>query len=212
VARRSVHRVIQWNTGNVGYYSLRHIVAHPDLELVGVHAHNPEMVSKDAAALCGLSKKAGITATNDADALLALDEIAESFERGYAEQAFDPPMMHVPKNTFAAVRFSLEGKVNGKPIVVTEHVNRLRQDIAPDWPSPPGDRPGGHRCIVRGNPSVQLECFLEGEDGDHNTGGVQATALRVINTIPAVCEHAPGPVTTFDLPYTPSRNLKPGSR
>ena len=64
-----------------------------------------------------------------------------------------------------------------------------------------------HRCIVSGNPSVQLECFVTGEDGDHNTGGVQATAMRVINAIPAVCAHAPGLVDTFDLPYTPSRNL-----
>jgi 4-hydroxy-tetrahydrodipicolinate reductase len=60
---------------------------------------------------------------------------------------------------------------------------------------------------VSGNPSVQLECFVTGEDGDHNTGGVQATAMRVINAIPAVCAHEPGVIDTFDLPYTPSRNL-----
>jgi len=359
MGHRKLHRVIQWSTGNVGYYSLRHIVGHPDLELVGVHAHSPAKVGKDAAALCGLSDDTGITATNDVDALLGLDadavvytvngetrahevipemarilasgknmvstamiflvypqfadasmheplekacqeggttlyvngvdpgfsgdvlpitalqlsdqveeirvqelfdystyedpeftgvsfgfgrpedympplaipgllragwggmvqliadelgieldEISESFERHYTEEAFDTPMMHVPAGTCAAVRFLLEGRVNGKPVVVTEHVNRLRRDIAPNWPSPPGDRAGVHRCIVKGSPSVQLECFLEGEDGDHNTGGVQATALRVINAIPAVCEHAPGLVTTFDLPYTPSRNLK----
>jgi hypothetical protein len=39
------------------------------------------------------------------------------------------------------------------------------------------------------------------------TGGVQATALRVINAIRAVCEHAPGIVSTLDLPYTPTRNI-----
>jgi 4-hydroxy-tetrahydrodipicolinate reductase len=55
---------------------------------------------------------------------------------------------------------------------------------------------------------VQLECFVNGEDGDHNTGGVQASAMRVINAIPAVCEHAPGLLSTLDLPYTPTRNLK----
>jgi hypothetical protein len=359
VGHHSVHRVIQWSTGNVGYHSLRHIIRHLDLELVGVHAHSPDKIGKDAATLCGLSEHTGIVATNDADALLALDadvvvyttngetrahevipelerilssgknvastsmiflvypqhaaawmreplekacqaggttlyvngidpgfsgdvlpmtalqladqideirvqelfdystyedpeftgvafgfgrpsdytppmaipgilraawggmvqliadelgivldEIYEGYERHYAEESFDTPMMHVPKDTCAAVRFLLEGRVDGRPVVVTEHVNRLRQDMAPDWPSPPGDRPGVHRCIVTGNPSVQLECFLEGEDGDHNTGGVQATALRVLNAIPAICDHAAGLVTTFDLPYTPSRNLK----
>ena len=29
------HRVIQWGTGNVGFHSLRHLIRHPDLELVG---------------------------------------------------------------------------------------------------------------------------------------------------------------------------------
>ena len=356
--QHKVRRVIQWGTGNVGFHSLRHIIRHPDLELVGVHAHSPSKIGKDAAALCGLSEDTGVLATNDADSLLALDadvvaytvkgetrpqevipelerilaagknvvstsmifliypkhadasmreplekackkgnstfyvngidpgfsgdvlpltalqltdqveeirvqelcdystyedpeftgvsfgfgrpadytpimslpgilrgawggmvqliadelgveldEIHESYERRYAEAAFDTPMMHVPEKTCAAVRFVLEGRVDGRPIVVTEHVNRLHRDIAPDWPSPPDGRPGVHRCIIKGNPAVQLECFVVGEDGDHNTGGVQATALRVLNAIPAVCDHSPGLISTLDLPYTPSRNL-----
>jgi 4-hydroxy-tetrahydrodipicolinate reductase len=52
------------------------------------------------------------------------------------------------------------------------------------------------------------ECFLTGEDGDHNTGGVQATAMRVINAIPALCEHAPGLISTLDLPCTPSTHVR----
>ena len=139
---------------------------------------------------------------------LELDEIRESFERCYADEAFDTPMMHVPKDTCAAVRFQLEGMAHGRPVVVVEHVNRLSDRIAPHWPQPPDGRPGVHRCIVTGNPSVQLECFVTGEDGDHNTGGVQATAMRVINAIPALCAHAPGLISTLDLPYTPSTNVR----
>jgi hypothetical protein len=116
----------------------------------------------------------------------------------------------VPAGTCAAVRFQLEGMADGRPVVVTEHVNRLGDRSAPDWPLPPDGRAGVHRCIVTGNPSVQLECFLAGEDGDHNTGGVQATALRVINAIPALCEHAPGLIRTLDLPCTPSTNIRRG--
>ena len=66
------HSVIQWGTGNVGFHSLRHIIRHPQLELVGVHAHNPEKIGKDAAHLCGLSENTGVIATNDIDALLSL--------------------------------------------------------------------------------------------------------------------------------------------
>ena len=31
--------------------------------------------------------------------------------------------------------------------------------------------------------------------------------MRVLNAIPAVCEHEAGIVSAFDLPYTPSRNV-----
>ncbi len=130
------------------------------------------------------------------------------FERSYAAEAFDTPMMQVPAGGCDAVRFTLEGVVAGRPVIVTEHVNRLRDEAAPHWPRPPEGRSGVHRCIVTGNPGVQLECFVTGEDGDHNTGGVQGSAMRIINAIPAVCAHAPGLVSTLDLPLTPSRNVR----
>ena len=352
------HRVIQWGTGNVGVHSLRHVIRHPELELVGVHAHHPAKQGQDAASLCGLDERTGIQATNDVDALIALkpdvvvytikgetrpheaipelvkilsagidvvstamiflihpahadasireplekaceagrstlyvngidpgfsgdvlpitalqladqieeirvqelvdystyedpeftgvsfgfgrpesyapplgmpgvlnaawggmvsllareleiqlDEVVERFDRAFTPVAFDTPMMHVEKDTCAAVRFELLGYAKGRPVIVTEHVNRLRDDIAPEWPMPPAGRSGVHRCVVKGNPSVELECFVTGGDGDHNSGGVQATAMRILNAIPAVGRHAPGVIDTFDLPYTPSRHF-----
>jgi 4-hydroxy-tetrahydrodipicolinate reductase len=66
------YRVIQWSTGNVGRASLRCIIGHPQLELVGVWVHSPDKAGVDAGELCGLPP-VGIAATNDADALLALD-------------------------------------------------------------------------------------------------------------------------------------------
>ncbi len=356
-----VHRVVQWGTGNVGYHSLRHVIRHPDLELVGLHAFSRHKQGVDAAEIAGLTGevgKTGVLATDDIDALLALkpdvvvytvkaetrpnevipelarilaagidvvsssmifliypphadagmreplaaackeggstfyvsgidpgfsgdvlplaalqmadrieeirvqelcdystypdpeftgvsfgfgrdadytpplaipgilqvgwggmvrmiadalglelEGMREKFERDYAEQSYDTAMMHVDAGTCEAVHFEIEGIVGGKPVIVTEHVNRLRRDSAPHWPQPPVGRNGVHRCIVTGNPSVQLECFVTGEDGDHNTGGVQATAMRIINAIPAVCAHAPGLISTLDLPWTPSHNV-----
>ena len=35
-------RVIQFSTGNVGRHALRAIIERPDLELVGVHAVEPD--------------------------------------------------------------------------------------------------------------------------------------------------------------------------
>ena len=66
------HRVVQFSTGNVGRHSLKAIIGRPDLELVGVHAANPDKVGRDAAELCGLTEPTGVLATDDVDALIAL--------------------------------------------------------------------------------------------------------------------------------------------
>ena len=68
----SALRVIQWTTGNIGSRSLHAIATRPDLELVGVYAHSPDKVGRDAAELAGLPAPTGVTATDDIDALLAL--------------------------------------------------------------------------------------------------------------------------------------------
>src|SRR6476619_7612236 len=65
-------RVVQWTTGNVGQRSVRAIVAHPDLELVGCYAWSPDKAGRDVGELCGIDP-VGVTATSDVDALLALD-------------------------------------------------------------------------------------------------------------------------------------------
>jgi 4-hydroxy-tetrahydrodipicolinate reductase len=66
------YRVIQWSTGNVGVAALRCIIKHPDLELVGLWVYSPDKAGRDAGDLCGLPAT-GVLATNDADALLAMD-------------------------------------------------------------------------------------------------------------------------------------------
>ena len=65
-------RIVQWTTGNVGREAVAAIVARPDLDLVGVFAHDPAKVGRDAADLCGLDEPTGVLATADVGALLAL--------------------------------------------------------------------------------------------------------------------------------------------
>ena len=40
------NRVVQWTTGNVGQRSVRAVVAHPDLELVGCYAWSADKVGR----------------------------------------------------------------------------------------------------------------------------------------------------------------------
>jgi 2,4-diaminopentanoate dehydrogenase len=60
---------------------------------------------------------------------------------------------------------------------------------------------------VRGEPSYTLDLELLGSDGDHNTAGLKATAMRLVNAIPAVVAARPGLLTTLDLPLVTGRGL-----
>lgn len=64
-------RIVQWTTGNVGRQSVAAIARRPDLEVVGCYAWSKDKVGRDAGELCGL-EPLGVTATDDVDALLAL--------------------------------------------------------------------------------------------------------------------------------------------
>lgn len=66
------YRVIQWATGTVGVHAVPAIAAHPDLELAGLWVHSDAKAGRDAGELCGVDPL-GVTATQDADALLASD-------------------------------------------------------------------------------------------------------------------------------------------
>ncbi len=65
-------RVVVWSTGGIGSLSIVAVNERPDLELVGVWVHSDDKVGKDAGELAN-GVPIGITATNDVDALLALE-------------------------------------------------------------------------------------------------------------------------------------------
>ncbi len=66
------YRIIQWGTGSVGKHALRTIIQRPDFELAGVRVYNPDKVGHDAGELVGV-EPTGVFATDDVEALLALD-------------------------------------------------------------------------------------------------------------------------------------------
>jgi 4-hydroxy-tetrahydrodipicolinate reductase len=71
--KKNRYRVIHWGTGNTGQRALRQQIGHPHIELVGLYVHSADKVGKTAAELCGLNESNGVLASNDLNALLALD-------------------------------------------------------------------------------------------------------------------------------------------
>ncbi len=132
-----------------------------------------------------------------------IEELRESHERLPAPESIDLGFGVVEAGTTAALRFEVEGLVDGRPVVVLEHVTRLDDSLAPDWPQPVGH--SGYRVIVSGNPNYTLDLQMMGDDGDHNTAGLVGTAGRIVNAIPAVCEAAPGLLSVHDLPLVALR-------
>jgi hypothetical protein len=66
------YKVIQWATGTVGVHAVPAIAAHPQLDLVGLWVHSDAKVGRDAGEICG-GAPVGVKASNDVDALLAMD-------------------------------------------------------------------------------------------------------------------------------------------
>ncbi len=346
-------RVIQWSTGNVGRFSLRCILNHPELELVGVWVHSEKKSGRDAGELCGLGP-VGVVATHDAEALLEsdadcvvytatadlrlldavddvcrilrsgknvvsssivplvhpshmgpdvqkkledacregnaslffsgidpgfandvlpltlsglaerwteirirevvnyatydqpevvlgtmgfgkpmdqlplilqpgmltiawggtirllaeglgleLDEITQDYTCLPAPRDLETPMGTIAEGTRAALRFEVRGVVNGQPRLVVEHVTRMHDELAPDWPQ----SDGGYEVLIEGVPRMVLRLDMEDEHGDHAVGGVILTAARIVNAIPSVVAAEPRALSALDLPLVTGKGL-----
>ena len=132
-------------------------------------------------------------------------DLVEWYERVPAEETFEIDAGTIEAGTVAGLHFELRGMRGAKAAIVVEHVTRLRDDLAPAWPQPAGH--GCYRVTLTGEPTYTVDLQLLGRDGDHNTGGLKATAMRLVNAVPAVVEAAPGLLTALDLPTVTGRGL-----
>jgi 2,4-diaminopentanoate dehydrogenase len=137
---------------------------------------------------------------------IEVDEIRDSVEQEPASEDFEVAVGTIKKGTVAAVRFQIEGMVDGKPVIVVEHVTRLRGDLRPDWAQPA--QPGGsYRVEITGEPSYTMDICPTSRNGDHNYAAILAAAGRIVNAIPDVVAAAPGIRTTLDMPLVTGKGL-----
>jgi 2,4-diaminopentanoate dehydrogenase len=147
-----------------------------------------------------------------------IDNLTEENERVPTDEGFDTPTGHIPAGTIAAMRSTLTGYAAGKPTFVVDHVTRMRDDIAPQWPQPtiaitPQDLGyggasgrGAYRVEIEGSPSIRCELELA-EHHDHDLGARMAGAARMVNAIPAVFAATPGLLSALDLPLITGTGL-----
>lgn len=137
---------------------------------------------------------------------VTLDDIRAVYEKRPAVTPIHIGAHTVQPGTMAALRFEVRGMIGGKAVIVVEHVTRLDDALAPEWPR--GN--GSYRVVIKGVPSMRCEFEFEDERGDHAVGGVVLTATRIVNAIPAVCRAAPGLLSALDLPLVTGRGLRRG--
>jgi 4-hydroxy-tetrahydrodipicolinate reductase len=143
-----------------------------------------------------------------ADALgVELDGFEEELEHRLAPETFETAMGTMAEGTIAAVRFAVHGMRGGRAVITAVHCNRMRADLAPEWPVLTNGKQDGYLIEVVGSPSVTCQIELADDHGDNNGGGIIGTAMRAINAIPAVLQAPPGLVTPLDLPTICARGL-----
>jgi 2,4-diaminopentanoate dehydrogenase len=64
------YKVVQWATGNIGSHSLRAVINHPNLDLVGLYVYSEDKAGRDAGELAGTAPT-GVRATRDITEILA---------------------------------------------------------------------------------------------------------------------------------------------
>jgi hypothetical protein len=135
-----------------------------------------------------------------------VDEIRDSVEQEPAPEDLDVAAGHIAKGTVAALRFQIEGIVKGKPVIVVEHVTRLRADLRPDWAQPA--HPGGsYRVEIIGEPSYFCDIVPTSRNGGAPYAAILAAAARIVNSIPDVIAAPPGIRTTLDLPLPTGKGV-----
>ena len=135
---------------------------------------------------------------------VALDDIRETLERRALDTTVTTRTMGVfEAGTQGAVRFEVQGVVDGEALIVVEHVTRIHPSCAPDWPSPP-DGAGAHRVIVEGRPRIEVTVEAT-DEGENRSAGGNATAVgRLVNAIDWLVDAKPGLYDALDVPLRPA--------
>jgi hypothetical protein len=133
-----------------------------------------------------------------------LDEIRETLERRPLEVATTNAMGLFEAGTQGALRFEVQGVVDGVPRIVIEHVTRIGPDCAPDWPRPPDGGAGAHRVVIEGRPRIEVSLEATDEGGNRAAGGNATAANRLVNAIPWLTTADPGLYDGLDVPLAPA--------
>jgi len=119
-----------------------------------------------------------------------------------ATEDFDIKAGTIKKGTVAAMKFNASAIINGKPMITGEHITRLREDAAPEWP-----QGRGFKLTLEGSPSLMVEAKIDIHGDDEANQACLATAMHAVHSIAPVCAAEPGIRTILDFPMVVGRHV-----
>ncbi|MCX5387114.1 dihydrodipicolinate reductase [Streptomyces sp. NBC_00083] len=134
-----------------------------------------------------------------------LDDIRETMERRPLDGTVSTRTMGTfEAGTQGAVRFEVQGIVEGEPRIVIEHVTRIHPSCAPDWPVPPDGGDGAHRVVIEGRPRIEVTVEATDEGANRSAGGNATAVGRLVNAVDWLAAAEPGLYDALDVPLRPA--------
>lgn len=136
---------------------------------------------------------------------LHLDGILTAVDKRPLDATINVPGMgDFEAGTMGAFHFTVTGMCGGQPLLVIEHITRIDDACAPDWPYPPTGQ-GVHEVQIVGNPDMTISVHGDesGEPGAAGGGNAMA-ANRLVNAIPTVCAAGAGVLHPLDVGLQPA--------
>ena len=135
---------------------------------------------------------------------LELDEITEEIERLPLEESVDTVMGRFEKGTQGAFWLKVIGKSGGRERIVIDHITRIHESCAPDWPYP-DQGVGDHRVIVHGDPELTITSRADVPGGTRADGGNTTAANRLLGALDWLSTQKPGIYDGLDVPLQTQR-------
>lgn len=135
---------------------------------------------------------------------LELDEITEEIERLPLEESVDTIMGRFEKGTQGAFWLKVIGKSGGRERIVIDHITRIHESCAPDWPYP-DEGVGDHRVIVHGDPELTITSRADVPGGTRADGGNTTAANRLLGALDWLSTQKPGIYDGLDVPMQTGR-------
>ena len=156
----------------------------------------------DTTALLGsFARSLGGSVAMVADGIKAqLDNITMDVEFALAPWGFEIATGRIEEGTIAAERIRASGIRNGKARIVAEHITRVSNDVAPDWPRFGVGDTEGYQVEIHGAPSMKVEFELGAFGRNPMADAGWAVGGNLSNSIVSVCDAPAGVQTFMDLP------------